>query len=77
MKIQQIYEQINRQTKRDYPQESIHALVAKQAVATPDKIAVLSGKKRQTYAELNQLSDQLANYLRSVGIGQGDLGGLC
>lgn len=77
MNAEQIHEKLNSQTKRDFPSESLHALITKQAVKTPDKIAVLAGDQTQTYAELNRRSDQIANYLCSVGIGRGNLVGLC
>ena len=77
MNIKEFYRQLNDKTKRDYPQEPLHVLIAKQCESTPDAIAVLSGDDIQTYAQLNEKSDQLANYLKSQGVGTGDLVGLC
>lgn len=43
-----------------------------QAYRTPDKPALVEGKKQQTYAELNQRVNRLANMLRSTGLTAGD-----
>ena len=77
MNIEQTYQQINDRTKRDYPQKGLHEVIALQASKTPDAVAVVSGDKTQTYRQLDQRSNELANYLRSQGIGRGDLVGLC
>ncbi len=77
MNIHDVYNQINSRTKRDYPQESLHALITKQCESTPDRVAVLAGDQVQTYEELNKRSNALANYLKTQGIGRGDLVGLC
>ena len=77
MNIEQTYQQINDRTKRDYPQKGLHEVIALQARKTPDAVAVVSGDKTQTYRQLDQRSNELANYLRSQGIGRGDLVGLC
>ena len=77
MNVQKIYNQVNERTQRDFPQKPLHELIAQQASRTPDAIAVLSGDQSQTYRQLDQRSNELANYLRSQGIGRGDLVGLC
>ncbi len=52
-------------------------LVQRQSHATPDALAVRSGSDRLTYRELEERSNQLANYLRSVGVRPGSIVGLC
>ena len=77
MNLQSIYDEINNKTQRDYPQVALHELIAQQAAKTPDAIAVLDNEHSQTFAELNEKSNQLADYLNQLGIGRGDLVGLC
>lgn len=47
----------------------IPELVAAQAAATPDSIAVTQGKLSLTYQELDQRADRLARFLQSRGVG--------
>ena len=77
MNIQKIYKQLNDATKRDFPQKALHELIVQQASRTPDAIAVVSGDQKQTYRQLDERSNQLANYLRGLKVGRGDLVGLC
>ena len=77
MNAEKLYDTINAKTARDYPIESLHALIMRTCRETPRKTAVLDQQDSQTYAELDTKSNQLANYLRSQGIGKGDLVGLC
>lgn len=77
MNLKAIYAAINDATRSDYPQCSLHELIDDVCARTPDKIAVLAGDDTLTYAELKTRSNELANYLRSQGIGPGDLVGLC
>ena len=77
MNIQKIYRQVNDATKQDFPQKALHELISQQAVKTPNAIAVLSGDRTQTYRQLDERSNQLANYLRNQKVGRGDLVGLC
>jgi amino acid adenylation domain-containing protein/FkbM family methyltransferase len=48
--------------------ECAHELFERQAAATPEAEAVQCGATMLTYGELNQRANQLANYLRSVGV---------
>jgi amino acid adenylation domain-containing protein len=43
----------------------------------PDTVAVVSGGRSFTYAELNQRANQLAHYLRRLGVGPEKLVGIC
>src|SRR5689334_21763793 len=47
----------------------IHQLVAAQAVAAPNALAVTQGKISLTYHELDQRASQLAHRLQSFGVG--------
>jgi len=77
MNIKKIYSQVNDITKRDFPQKALHEVISEQAQKTPDAIAVLSGEQTLTYRQLDERSNQLANFLRGQNVGRGDLVGLC
>jgi len=65
-------------TAKDYPQEKcIHQLFEEQVERTPDAVAVVFEEKQLTYRELNAKANQLANYLRSLGVGPEVLVGIC
>lgn len=48
---------------------SAHQLFEAQAARTPDAVAILFGDERLTYQHLNAQANQLAHYLRSLGVG--------
>ncbi len=54
----------------------IPQLFEEQVEATPDNIAVLFENRRMTYSELNARANQVAHYLRRLGIGPDDLVGV-
>ncbi|WP_423212929.1 AMP-binding protein, partial [Paenibacillus solani] len=57
-------------TKAEYPKDqSIHALFEQQAERTPEAAAVIFESARMTYGELNAKANQLAQALRSRGVG--------
>jgi amino acid adenylation domain-containing protein/non-ribosomal peptide synthase protein (TIGR01720 family) len=57
-------------THADYPTgETVHRLFEQQVARTPEQIALSCGDSSLTYAELNQRSNQLAHYLRELGVG--------
>ena len=56
-----------------YPARTVSQLVAEQTARTPDAVAVLSGDRRLTYAELDAAAQRLAGRLRTKGIGTGSL----
>jgi amino acid adenylation domain-containing protein len=56
-------------TQGEYPREScIHQLFEQQAADSPHAIAVVYKGKELTYGELNRRANQLAHYLRSLGV---------
>ena len=56
---------------------SIHQLIEEQVLRTPDAIAVSFLDQHLTYQQLNQQANQLAHYLRSLGIKTETLVGVC
>jgi amino acid adenylation domain-containing protein len=52
---------------------TVHKLIEQQIVATPDAIAVVFEDAQLTYAELNRRANQLAHYLRRLGVKPGSL----
>ena len=65
-------------TKRDYPRDrSLCHLFEEQAEGTPNAVAVVSREQQLTYRELNARANQLAHYLRKLGVGPDALVGFC
>ncbi|HEY0171187.1 MAG TPA: amino acid adenylation domain-containing protein, partial [Pyrinomonadaceae bacterium] len=57
-------------TRGEYPREAcVHELFEAQAARTPDATALVFGRERVTYAELNASADRLARRLRAEGVG--------
>jgi amino acid adenylation domain-containing protein len=56
---------------------SIHHLVERQAGGTPDCLALVQDERQLTYGELNSRANQLAHYLKAMGIGPEVLVGTC
>jgi amino acid adenylation domain-containing protein len=52
-------------------------LVSRQATLTPDALAIGAGSDRLTYLQLDRRSNQLAHYLRRLGVDHGSVVGLC
>ncbi|MEH2375500.1 amino acid adenylation domain-containing protein [Nostoc sp.] len=62
----------------DYPQDKcIHHVFEEQVERTPDAVAVVYENQHLTYRELNCRANQLAHYLRSLGVGADVLVGIC
>src|SRR5262245_4545959 len=55
----------------------MHTLFEEQVELTPDSIAVVCEDQQCTYRELNERANQLANYLRTLGVGVDVLVGVC
>ncbi|NEQ69506.1 MAG: amino acid adenylation domain-containing protein, partial [Symploca sp. SIO2D2] len=65
-------------TQVDYPQDKcIHQLFEEQVEKTPNAVAVVFENQQLSYRELNLRANQLAHYLRSLGVGADVLVGLC
>lgn len=56
---------------------SITQLIEQQVAQSPDAIAVICQEEQMTYEELNQKANQLAHYLRSLGVKPETLVGIC
>ena len=63
-------------TQSDFPDRCMHELFEIQVEKTPDAVAVVSGNQQLTYRELNAKANQLAHYLRSIGVGPDVLVGI-
>ena len=65
-------------TQTEYPQDKcIHQLFEEQAERTPDALAVIFDSQQLTYRQLNERANQLANYLRTLGVKPEVLVGVC
>src|SRR3984957_8493692 len=57
-------------TDAAYPKDKcIHGLFEEQVARAPDAIALIQDQEQLTYAELNTRANQLAHYLRALGVG--------
>ncbi|WP_310619725.1 non-ribosomal peptide synthetase [Flexibacterium corallicola] len=59
------------------PAANITSLLVKQAHMRPDSIALLEGEKSLTYAQLDEDSDHLAQYLLGLAVGPEMVVGVC
>jgi amino acid adenylation domain-containing protein len=65
-------------TEQHFPQDlCIPQLVERQAMATPEALAVVMGDQQLTYKALNQQANQLAHALKTYGVGPDTLVGIC
>src|SRR5258708_27087786 len=65
-------------TQQDYPRDAcVPQLVARQAAATPEAVALAAGDQTCTYRELNRRANQVAHYLQTLGVRARVLVGLC
>ncbi|MGA9377367.1 MAG: amino acid adenylation domain-containing protein, partial [Phormidium sp.] len=65
-------------TQVDYPlNKCLHQLFEEQCLKTPEALAVVYESQQLTYSELNNRANQLAHYLRSLGVGANVLVGIC
>jgi amino acid adenylation domain-containing protein len=65
---QEILERWN-ETEVELPQTCLHELIEAQAQRSPESEAVIYEGERYTYRELNDRANQLAQYLRGLGVG--------
>jgi amino acid adenylation domain-containing protein/FkbM family methyltransferase len=65
-------------TAAAYPKDRcVHELFAEQAARSPDAVAVIFEDQQLSYRELDRRSNQLAHYLRGLGVGPEVVVGLC
>jgi amino acid adenylation domain-containing protein len=65
-------------TLREYPRDAtIPSLFARQVAARPDVVAVVCGRERLTYAQLDGRANRLAHTLREQGVGPDVRVGIC
>ena len=65
-------------TQADYPQDlCIHQLFEEQVQRTPNAVAIVFDNQQLTYHQLNAKANQLAHYLRSLGVKPDVLVGIC
>src|ERR1017187_7189674 len=64
-------------TARPYQPRPVHELFEEQAQNTPDAMAVRCGANQLTFRQLNQRADQLADHLRTLGVGAGVAVAMC
>jgi amino acid adenylation domain-containing protein/FkbH-like protein len=65
-------------TAAEYPKDKcLHELFAAQAAKTPDAVAMAHEGSELSYGELDRRSNQLAQYLRRLGVGPEAIVGLC
>src|SRR6266571_4340061 len=55
----------------------IHELFEDQVERTPDSVAVVFEGEQLTYRELNRRANQVAHYLKNLGVGPEVLVGIC
>ncbi|MEK7990857.1 MAG: amino acid adenylation domain-containing protein [Thiotrichaceae bacterium] len=65
------------QTSASYPELTLIQIFEQQVTKTPEAIAVVFGEQSLTYSQLNEKANQLAIYLRKLGVQQNSLVGLC
>jgi hypothetical protein len=66
------------QTCADYPQNlSLHQMFEQQVERSPNALALIAQSEKLTYQHLNQRVNQLAHYLRKLGVTQETLVAIC
>ena len=66
------------QTSAEYPRDkTVAELFEAQVKARPDALALLSGDRRLTYAQLNVEANRLARHIEAMGVSTGALVGIC
>lgn len=58
-------------TEKEFPSsQCVHQWIEAQVERTPDEIAVIFGDRELTYAQLDRRANQLAHYLRQLGVAE-------
>ena len=69
---------VHRQAQQSHKQHDlIHRLFDSQAARTPEAVALVYEGESLTFTQLNARSNQLAHYLRTLGVGAETLVGVC
>src|SRR5205085_10861681 len=65
-------------TEEEYPEKKcVHELIEEQVEKTPDAVAVVYEDTALSYGELNRRANQLAHYLRGLGVEADTRVGIC
>jgi amino acid adenylation domain-containing protein len=64
-------------TARAYPETTIHRLIEEAVRRSPEATALMFEGRSMSYRELNYRANQLANYLRQLGVGSDTLVAVC
>ena len=65
-------------TKAEYPSDKcVHELFEEQVLKSPDAVAVVFEDRELSYSELNRRANQLAHYLRELGVKPDDRVAIC
>jgi amino acid adenylation domain-containing protein len=64
-------------TRAVYPNSCVHELFERQVARDPGAIAVVCGERQLSYRELNQRANQVARYLRRLGVRSENLVAVC
>jgi amino acid adenylation domain-containing protein len=76
--IVQLQLEASQASQLSYPVDmGVPQLVEKQSAVTPDALALVEGDNTLSYKALNQRANQLAHYLRTLGVKPNMLVGLC
>ena len=73
---QELLEHFNDNGKNYPVNQTIHTLFEKQVEQTPDNIAVVFERTQFTYRQLNEKANQLARFLRTLGVKKGEFIGI-
>ena len=71
-----LLEDVNR-TESAIDDRCLHELVAEHAARTPERVAVEGSGRSLTYGALDERANRLAHHLHQLGVGAGDLVGIC
>jgi amino acid adenylation domain-containing protein len=64
-------------THKEFPDICFHQRFEAQALATPERLAVMAGETSLTYGELDERANRIASHLKSRGAGPEKLVALC
>ena len=64
-------------TATAYPETTIHRLIEEEVRRSPQATALVLEERGMSYSELNYRANQLANYLRNLGVGPDTLVAVC